>query len=105
MFPFSTPGEMMRLSLRTTMMLGQAQLVIGMRLMGMAGLWRVTPSETRRMVAEKVAAAQAGGAAGVRAAARGGSAAKVAEAMVAPAARKTRSNARRLAARGPRQPG
>jgi hypothetical protein len=51
-----SPFEAMRLSMRTGMMLAEANMVIGMRMLGMAGMWRVQPSENRRMVAEKQAA-------------------------------------------------
>ncbi len=39
MKPFSTPADLMRLSMQTGFMLMQAQMVIGMRMMGMWGLW------------------------------------------------------------------
>ena len=38
--------DMMRLGV-------EAQTVVGMRMLGMAGLWPVAPSETSRMVTEK----------------------------------------------------
>ncbi|KAF0137913.1 MAG: hypothetical protein FD152_30 [Xanthobacteraceae bacterium] len=43
---FPTPMQMMTLSIRYTTMLAEAQMVIGMRMLGMAGMWRVTPSES-----------------------------------------------------------
>lgn len=44
MYPMMTPAQMISLSLKTGMMLMDAQMVIGMRMMGMAGLWRIHPS-------------------------------------------------------------
>jgi hypothetical protein len=104
MFPMMKPAEVITLSIKTAMMLTQAQMVIGMRMMGMAGLWRVQPSENARMSSEKVQAAQDSGQAMMRAAMQGKSAAKVAEAGLRPVARTTRANAKRLAARGPGTP-
>lgn len=90
------------LSMRTGMMLGQANMVIAMRMMGMAGAWNVTPAENKRMVDEKKAAAVASGTAMMKAAMAGKDAVAVAEAGLAPVARKTRANAKRLAGRGPK---
>ena len=65
---FPTPIQMMSLSIRTPTMLAEAQMVIGMRMLGMAGMWRVTPSENSRMVTEKTRAATQGAMAATRAA-------------------------------------
>ncbi len=97
-----TPLDWMRLSLKTGMMLGQAQMVIGMRLWGMAGMWSVLPSENARMVAEKLAAGIEATGHAATAAMRGKGPAAVAAAALAPVARRTKSNARRLARRGPK---
>ncbi|MFM2389341.1 MAG: hypothetical protein RLZZ437_896 [Pseudomonadota bacterium] len=90
------------LSLRTGMMMAQANMVIGMRLMGMAGSWNVTSAENKRMVDEKTEAAVASGTAMMKAALSGKGPVAVAEAGLAPVARKTRANAKRLAKRGPK---
>ena len=90
------------LSMRTGLMLGQANMVIAMRMMGMAGGWNVTPAENKRMVDEKTDAAMASGTAMMRAAMAGKGPVAVAEAGLAPVARKTRANAKRLAKRGPK---
>ncbi len=95
-----TPFNLMRLSMQTGMMLGQANMVIAMRMMGMAGAWNVTPAENARMVQEKADAALASGTAMLRAAMAGKGLVAVAEAGLAPVARKTRANAKRLAGRG-----
>jgi hypothetical protein len=95
-----TPINLMRLSIQTGMMMTQANMVIAMRLMGMAGTWNVTPAENRRMVDEKAVAAVASGMAMARAAMAGKGPVAVAAAGLQPVARKTRANARRLAKRG-----
>ncbi|RYI13254.1 MAG: hypothetical protein EON48_12645, partial [Acetobacteraceae bacterium] len=56
MYPMMSPTEMINLSMKTGMMLTEAQMVIGMRMMGMMGLWRVLPSENARMSSEKMTA-------------------------------------------------
>jgi hypothetical protein len=94
--------NLMGLSLRTGMMLGQANMVIAMRMMGMAGAWNVTPAENKRMVDEKTAAAVASGTAMMKAAMAGKDAVAVANAGLAPIARRTGANAKRLAKRGPK---
>lgn len=104
MYPMMTPAQMISLSLKTGMMLMDAQMVIGMRMMGMAGLWRVHPSETARMSSEKVSAAAQSAVAASTAMLTGKSAAQVAEAALKPIARRTKSNVKRLAARGPGKP-
>ncbi|MGL5012414.1 MAG: antifreeze protein, partial [Paracoccaceae bacterium] len=68
--------------------------------MGMAGVWNVTPAENRRMVEEKQAAAVEAGVAMTRAVLTGKGPVAVAEAGLAPVARKTRANAKRLSKRG-----
>jgi hypothetical protein len=102
--PFFSPAEAMRLSIRGAMMLTEAQMVILLRLFGMMGMWQVRPGEASRMVGEKIAATVESGAAAQRAMLAGRSSARVAEAALAPVARRTRANAKRLAARGPGQP-
>jgi hypothetical protein len=101
---FPSPAELLALQIRTGMMLAEAQMVIGLRMMGMAGLWRVAPSENTRMVTEKAAALQDAAAAATRAALRGAGPAAIADAALKPIRRRTRANAARLARRGPKTP-
>lgn len=103
MTPFS-PLDIMRLSINTTVMLAQAQSVIAMRMMGMAGVWTVSPSENNRMVAEKMRAGMQSGLAAQRSALSGGSLTDIAEAALAPVKRATAANARRLTRGGPKTP-
>ena len=95
-----TPAEAMRLAMQSGMMMAEANLVIAMRVMGMGGMWRVTPAENARMVKEKSDAAVASAAAMTRAILAGQSPAKVALAGMKPVRAKTRANATRLAKRG-----
>jgi hypothetical protein len=104
MYPMMTPAQMIALSMKTGMMLMEAQMVIGMRMMGMAGLWRVLPSENARMSAEKVAAVRASAIATSKAIMTGRSSSFIAEAALKPIARRTKSNVKRLAHRGPGKP-
>ncbi len=99
---FFSPAEMLRLSIRTGLMLTEAQMIIAMRMMGMAGLWSVRPGENRRMMTEKLVAAQQSGMAASSAMMAGKSATEVAEAALASVARQTRANVTRLA-RAPRR--
>ncbi|WP_435259298.1 antifreeze protein [Thioclava sp. FR2] len=96
MSPFFSPAEAIHLSIRTAMMLHEAQMVVGLRLMAMAGMWTVTPSENHRMVKEKLEAACESGMAASHAAMSGKRPAQVAEAALTPIARRTRSNVTRL---------
>lgn len=59
MFRPVTLPQMLQLSMQSSMMLAEANMVIAMRLWGMAGVWRVAPSENTRMVQEKTDALQA----------------------------------------------
>ena len=105
MKPLMSPADAMRLALQSGMMLAEANMVIAMRLMGMGGLWRVTPSENARMMQEKSDAVVASGAAMMRAAMAGENPAKVALAGIKPVRAKTRANTARLGKRGPKMPG
>ncbi|MFN4129547.1 MAG: antifreeze protein [Paracoccaceae bacterium] len=101
--PFS-PFDLMRLSMNTTTMMMQAQSVIAMRVMGMAGAWTVSPTENTRMVSEKMRAGMKAGAAAQKSALSGGSVTQIAEAALAPVKRATAANARRLTRSGPKNP-
>ncbi len=104
MTPMMTPAQMINLSMKTGMMLMEAQMVIGMRMMGMAGLWRVHPSENTMMSSEKVSAVSQSAIATSQAIMTGKSPAFIAEAALKPISRRTKSNVKRLAARGPGKP-
>ena len=105
MKPLISPMDMVRLSTQSGMMLVEANMVIVMRLWGMAGMWKVTSGENKRMLDEKSTAAMASGAAMARAMVAGHGPAAVAMAGLKPVRAKTRANAARLAKRGPGAPG
>lgn len=98
------PFDMIRLSVNSAIMLGQAQAVITMRLMGLAGMWSVTPSENGRMVQEKLRAGLQANAAVQKAVLMGKSPIEIAEAALVPISRATAANVRRLTKRGPKVP-
>jgi hypothetical protein len=101
---YPSPVQMMTLSFRFGFMMAEAQMVIGMRMLGMAGLWRVTPGENARMVSEKLAAAQDSTLAATRAVLAGKSPAVIADHALKPIRRRTSANAKRLTRRGPGTP-
>ena len=80
--------------------MAEAQAVIAMRMMGMAGVWSVTPAEDARMISEKVHALTKAGTDATRVALSGGGPEAVAAAAIRPIRQKTRANARRLSKRG-----
>ena len=82
------------------MVMIESQAVIAMRVMGMAGIWSVTPSEDSRMVSEKIAALTRAATESTRVAMAGGSPDRVAAAAIRPIRQTTRANMRRLSKRG-----
>ncbi len=87
------------LGVRTAQMLAEAQSVIAFRLMGLAGGWPVSPSETTRMVLEKGPVFLRAYGDAATAAMKGKRPDEIAEAALIPISRKTRLNARRLSRR------
>jgi hypothetical protein len=87
-------------AMQAGMMMAEAQTVITMRLMGMAGIWSVAPSERNRMVSEKVHAAAKSATEAGQAMLRGNSPELILAAALRPYRQKTRSNSRRLSKRG-----
>lgn len=102
MIPIKIPQDTIRLSLQLGLMMYESQMVIAMRLWGMAGLWNVTPEENQRMVSEKADAMLASGLAVQKALISGAHPTRAALAGVRPLRRKTRANAKRLSGRGPK---
>ena len=97
--PYQSLFAMWQPAVQTWMMLAEAQSIIGMRVLGMAGLWPVATSENQRMVNEKGSAWLASALAGQQAMLRLASPAEVSLAMVQPVRRVTKANARRLSQR------
>jgi hypothetical protein len=102
---YVTPVDLWRTGWQVWIMAYEAQLVIGYRMMGMAGLWNTTRSETSRMVSEKQHAAASSVQAVASAMAKGKLPHHIVAAAVKPVRARTKSNVARLAARGPRRLG
>ena len=98
------PADMWKVSFDLWRMGVEAQAVIGMRMLGMAGVWSVTPSENRRMIEEKGPAFAAGAAAATQAMMQGLPAPAIMAAWAAPISRRASANRRRLARRGFKRP-
>jgi hypothetical protein len=99
-----TPVQLMQLSIQTSIMLAEAQMVIGMRMMGMMGMWRVLPSENARMSSEKLTAMGQSAMATSHAVMAGKPPVQIAEAALKPIRRHTSANVKRLGRRGPGKP-
>lgn len=92
--------ETMRFSIQAASMAMEAQMIIAMRLGGMAGFWNVTKAENNLMSTEKFAAAQASMLAAAAAVSIGATPTGIALAAIKPVRRKTTNNLRRLGKRG-----
>jgi hypothetical protein len=99
--PFN-PVRLWANAMQAGFMMAEAQTVIAMRLMGMAGVWSVAPSERHRMVSEKVHAAARSATEAGHAMLRGHSPDQIVAAALRPYRQKTRANSRRLSKRGMR---
>ena len=95
-----TPLSIWSNTMQASFMLMEAQAVIAMRLLGMAGGWSVPRTETNRMMSEKVWAATKAMTDVQKALMTGGD---PSAAALKPYRQKTRANSRRLAKRGPRR--
>ena len=80
-------------------LMAEAQAVIAMRLLGMAGFWSVTPQEDARMVSEKIEALTRSGTDAATVALAGGRPDQIVAAAIRPIRRKTRANFKRLGRR------
>jgi len=80
--------------------IAEAQSVIGMRLMGMAGLWSVPASEDHNMISEKIKAMTRASTDATASMLRGGTPDQITAAVLKPYRQKTRANAKRLGKRG-----
>ena len=96
------PFEMVSVGIQTAQLVAEAQMVMTMRLLGMAGFWSMPPSENLRMVLEKPDAFVRSAYAASNAAMMGKRPDQVAEAAIKPLRHKTRANSRRLRRAGPR---
>ena len=94
------PADPITNAMQIGMMLMEAQAVMSMRMMGMMGLWSVTPQENTRMVTEKMEAMVKSATDAGRVTMRGGSPDEIAAAAIAPVRKATRANSRRLGKSG-----
>ncbi|MGR3632740.1 MAG: antifreeze protein [Limimaricola soesokkakensis] len=101
MTKMATPAELARTSMTFWTLMAETQAVMAYRLMGMAGLWAVTGTENDRMVDEKGPAFAEAILAGNRAIWSGKRPDQIAMAAMMPLQRRTASNNKRLARRGP----
>lgn len=97
---FVTPFQFARLAQETGQMLAEAQMVITMRMFGMAGLRQMAPTETTRMVQEKAEAMMQATTAASLAMLTGAGAATVVMEALKPVRRRTHANLRRLSKQG-----
>lgn len=95
MYPVN-PFDLWRASLEAGRIAAEAQVVMGLRLAGMAGFWPMGQAETGRMVLEKLEAGALSAGAMLRAGMAGDSLPEIALAAMKPVRRRTRANARRL---------
>ncbi|RUS63376.1 antifreeze protein [Pseudorhodobacter sp. E13] len=100
----SSSADPIKNVMQMSMMLMEAQAVISMRLMGMMGLWQVSPQENTRMVTEKVEAMVRSATDAGRVTMRGGSPDEITAAAIAPMRRATRANSKRLKKGGLKTP-
>lgn len=101
MLPIRMPLDYWRSALLLGTIMAEAQLVIGMRLMGSFGAWNLGPREHLRMVTEKADAVREAGQAATAAFWRGKDAGATTLAALKQVRKRTRNNVRRLSRRGP----
>ena len=100
----STVLDIWRTSMTFWTLAAEAQTVIAMRTLGMAGLWNTGASENKLMVSEKKAAFAKSARASAAAMLRGARPDQVAMAGMKPLQSKTKSNVARLTMAGPKSP-
>lgn len=91
-----SPFDFLRPAMEASQIMAESQMVIGLRLAGMAGFWPMGPAETNRMVSEKFAAGIDSAGAALKSGMAGDSLPDMAMAAMKPYRHKTKSNARRL---------
>jgi hypothetical protein len=99
MIRHASPFDLWNGSIELATLMAETQLVVAYRMLGMAGLWAVSPRENQRMIAEKGPAFTEAAMAASRATMLGRRPDEILGAWVKPLRRKTRSNARRLGRR------
>lgn len=97
------PFALLQLQTQATLIAMEAGAVIWMRMMGMAGLWSVLPSENARMVTEKQKAFAEAGTRLMLGTMKGQDSQKTLSRALKPIRRTTKSNVTRLTRRGPKR--
>lgn len=97
-----TGFETMRSAMLLSRLAWETQMVVSMRMLGMAGLWSVPSGESETMVSEKPEAFVNAAAAAGAAAMRGRRPDQIMDAWTRTMRRKTGANVRRLSKRGPK---
>ncbi|MEQ8290687.1 MAG: antifreeze protein [Roseovarius sp.] len=97
------PFALLQLQTQATLMAMEAGGVIWMRMMGMAGLWSVLPSENARMVTENQKAFAEAGTRLMLGTMKGQDSQKTLGHALKPIRRTTKSNVSRLTRRGPKR--
>jgi hypothetical protein len=100
----STVFDIWRTSMTFWTLAAEAQTVIAMRMLGLAGLWNTGASENKLMVSEKKHAFSRSARASAAAMFRGARPDQVAMAGMKPLQTKTKSNVSRLTKAGPKSP-
>ena len=102
--PWPDPFRALRMQIYFGSLAMEASAVIWMRMLGVSGVWSVSPHEGTRMVREKQVAFARGSSAAIRAALDGKSAEIIMLEGMGPVRRAARANQRRLTRSGPRKP-
>lgn len=97
-----TPFDLWRAGIEVGTLAFEAQAVVTMRMMGMAGIWPVAKSENRRMLSEKPPAFIKAAAAATNKAAKGGRIDEVVSVAAKSLSTKARANRKRLVRRATR---
>ena len=92
----SSPMAIWKSGFDAWQMLAEAQTVVALRMMGIAGLWTLAEGETTRMITEKQQAFAQSAIDGTMAAMRGQPPERILSALVRPLGRETSANAQRL---------
>ncbi|GLS87230.1 hypothetical protein GCM10010873_22040 [Cypionkella aquatica] len=91
-----TPFDFMAPALEASQIMVESQLVIGLRLAGMAGFWPMSAAEQDRMMTEKLSAGMDSAQAALRIGMAGGTISDMVMAAMKPVRAKTSANAKRL---------
>ena len=100
-----TPIDLWRTGLELWHLGSETHMVVTMRMLGMMGVWSVSPRENERMVSEKLPAFTKAAVAASQSAFRGDRPDEILNAAIHPLRGRTHANSRRLSRRGLRKEG